>query len=64
MSKEIGLTKIDVAVDLKGSFIPEASVIAYKKIKELLEDSLKTILEDKEDNFLSPTIVSDLVILK
>ena len=56
----INLTKIDVAMDCFGSFIPCSSNHTYSMIKKLLNDLVGWLFCGNDTNFLSLTRVDDL----
>ena len=56
----INLTKIDVAMDCLGSFIPGSSNHTYSMIKKLLNDLVGRVFCGDDTNFLSLTKVQDL----
>lgn len=56
----INLTKIDVAMDCFGSFIPCSSNHTYSMIKKLLNDLIGRLFCGEDTNFLSLTKVDDL----
>ena len=63
-SKKIRISKIDIARDHEGSFIPEEKSDAYDDMSETLEFELGHILNSKTTNFLSIDNVGDLTITK
>ena len=56
----INLTKIDVAMDCFGSFIPGSSNHTYSMKKKLLNDLVGRVFCGDDTNFLSLTKVEDL----
>ena len=56
----INLTKIDVAVDCLGSFIPGSSNHTYSMIKKLINEVVGRVFCGDDTNFLSLIQVQDL----
>lgn len=56
----IELNKVDVAVDLNGSFIPTQDKSAKKEIGRLLEEAVREVFSDKSMNFLSLKAIGGL----
>ena len=56
---QIELTKIDSAIDLKGSFIPNNRKPVYKEIKMRLEQAMTKVFSDQSMNFLSLHKIGD-----
>ena len=54
------MSKIDVAVDLKGGFIPGDRELAFQMIKQLLQAAVESIFTNIHTNFLSLNTVSGL----
>ena len=54
------MTKIDVAVDSLGSFIPGSSNHTYSMIKKLINEVVVRVFCGDDTNFLSLTKVQDL----
>ena len=57
-------SKIDIAVDMEGSFIPTSDKPVFKKIEELLSQSIIKIFNDQSLNFLSLHNINDLKVTK
>ena len=53
------LSKIDIAIDLEGSFITHQDLKSYNSVKKILTDQIQFILKYPETNFLSCIPVSD-----
>ena len=63
VAESIELTKIDVAVDLKVSFMPNNRENMYGKIKDLLNKTMTEILNTDSHNFLALASVNDLRVI-
>ena len=64
VAQQIKLSKIDVAVDMKGSFIPDHSNSHHKEIGELLGQAMTEIFQFDSLNFLSLNPISDLRVVR
>ena len=51
--EEIELTKYDVAVDLKGAFLPKAQETTFKFLQEKLVGAINEVFGTSATNFLS-----------
>lgn len=56
----IELRKVDVAVDLKGSFMPQKTEIPYNIISDSLQREISNTFDAPETNFLSLKKLTDL----
>ena len=50
---QVEITKLDVAVDMKGSFLPHLHQEAYQHIKARFRRAISQIFDREESNFLS-----------
>ena len=58
------ITKIDVAVDLKGAFMPSKGQDPYNDLKELLTRSVPEIFGSEKMNFLAMSALSELRVIR
>ena len=61
---QIELTKIDIATDLKGSFIPDNVDLCHRTITGYLSRAIETIFCTDECNFLSLNSIYDLHLIR
>ena len=60
----IELTKVDVTMDFKGSFLPSNDYEAYYTIKDHLDIELSKIFSNQLTNFLSQLPLNGLKLMK
>ena len=60
VATSIELSKIDVAVDLNGSFMPNNREKMYGKIRQLLNQTMTEVFNTNSLNFLTLASVNDL----
>ena len=58
------MTKVDVAIDLKGAFMPDVKSVAYSPIKKTLEGAINQLFSSSQTNFLSNSPVSGLKVMR
>ena len=63
-SDRFEISKVDVAVDMKGSFIPSKGNDPYNNIKELLTVSVPQIFSSYKMNFLSANSLGELRVIR
>ena len=63
-SSHFEITKIDIAVDMKGAFMTSKGNDPYNDIKHLLSQTVRQILSSDATNFLSLSPISDLRVLR
>ena len=59
---QIKLNKIDVAMDMKGGFIPVIQGRTFEQIRKRLQVAVGLIFGDRETNFLCPSSVRNLTV--
>ena len=58
------LSKLDVAIDLRGSFLPNGVGKAYDKIKDSLKVAIGQVFSSPETNFLSMYGLPQLTVVR
>ena len=58
------MTKIDIAIDMKGSFIPELGKSCHQEISQLLDRTIGQVFITQSSNFLSLNSVSGLRVIR
>ena len=57
-------SKIDLAMDLQGSFMPDNSQLAFNRIQICLTDAIDFVFKNSDFNFLSLQPLTDLRVVK
>ena len=60
VASQIELSKIDVATDMKGSFLPDLGKSYRNEISQLLSQVIEPIFKDNHTNFLSLSCIDGL----
>ena len=50
---DVKISKIDISIDMQGSFIPRMMIISKPWLKSLLQGTINSILSNNDTNFLS-----------